>query len=90
MFEIVEGMGITLSEWTKFVEENEVHKASAKKETDLINAKETKNYFIAVAYLETLDKRRYESLLEELQNNCTMKNSKYPQDLTTFYNYMLH
>ena len=89
--EILEGMVMSIGEYPLLAHKDEDYMSSIMNDSDKGKAlSKWKNKFLAVCYLSTLDKKRYGSLIENLGNDYSMGNDKYPEDLTSAYNYALH
>ena len=89
--EILDEMDISIGEYEELAKKDEDYNKSQKGDADLKKAMEKwKNRFVAICYLNTLDKKRYGALLENLENDYTMGKDKYPKDITSAYNYALH
>ena len=68
--EILKGMGITVGENEELAKEDAEYKASFQQPEDLTKAvQKWKDKYLAICYLSTLDKRRYGSMIEDLENN---------------------
>ena len=82
---------MSIGEYPVLAQKDEEYMSSSKNDSDKRNVlSKWKNKFLAVCYLSTLDKKRYGSLIENLENDYTMGNNKSPEDLTSAYNYALH
>ena len=82
---------MSIGEYPVLAQKDEDYMSSSKNYSDKRKAlSKWKKKFLAVCYLRTLDKKWYGSLIENLKNDYTIGNDKYPEDLKSAYNYSLH
>ena len=77
-------MGMSIGEYPVLAQKDEEYMSSSKNDSEKRKAlSKWKNKFLAVCYLSTFEIKRYGSLIDNLNNDYTMGNDKYPEDLTT-------